>query len=633
MPESSTGGSLVRRSFQRVRSNLIWVLGHSRQLFRPVLLFEVWFSILTAATFFPVTGWLMNALVTAGGGMAIGNTDMVTFFLSPPGLIFLLVAAVSGLSIQYVEYAGLLVILDLFSRKPGATETGGVWAYLTCFPMLVRLGLIQILVSAAFVGPWLVGCLLIKRHWLGAHDINYYLAATPREWFIALGAAAVWTLPWLIAWVVLFVRWLSAVPLIVFEDRTARDALATSWLRSRGTFWQWVLVLSGWILTVVGGSFATAAIIRWIAAPFLGLDMGGLNWTLAVALIALALIGVLGLIILVAGKVGLALLVLAEYMALKPQDVTSVRRTTPAWIENLRTRGGRAAVWVLVLALLGSGILWIGEKLDEIVPNAVPEITAHRGSSRTAPENTLSALRQAIKDGADYAEIDVQTTADGWVVLQHDADFMRVADDPRRLEDLTLKEARGLDVGRWFSEAFTGERIATLEQAIEVCRNRLRLNIELKYNRPDPELATRVGEILRRESFTDQCIVMSLDWPPLSAFKETYPEVPVGLIVFRSLGRLEKVDADAYSMNAARISLSKVRAIQRMGVEVHVWTVNDPRQALNMIETGVDNLITDVPADIRRLISEWEGLSDTEKTVLQLRRLLLPNVPLPAAEL
>ena len=166
-----------------------------------------------------------------------------------------------------------------------------------------------------------------------------------------------------------------------------------------------------------------------------------------------------------------------------------------------------------------------------------------------------------------------------------------------------------------------------------MCRGRLRLNIELKYNRPDPELAVRVGEILRRKKFTDQCIVMSLDWVPLQTFREAYPEVPVGLIVFRSLGKLETSNADAYSLNAARLSISRVRAIQRMGAEVHVWTVNDSRQALNMIETGVDNLITDLPAEMRHLISEWESLGEAEKSVLQLRRLLLPKTALPTAEL
>ena len=202
------------------------------------------------------------------------------------------------------------------------------------------------MIVTPLAGPWLLGCLLIKSHWLGAHDINFYLATTPREWYIALGVVFAWTLPWLIGWVTLSVRWLNAVPLIVFEDRSARDALGTSWRRTRGTLLQWVLVLCGWFLIVFLVFVSSAGVVRWIVAWLLGSNLGGLSWTLGVVLVALALIGILGLVTLVAGKVGLALLVLAEYLALKPQDTAPVERTTPAWLEWARARGtgGRLGV-------------------------------------------------------------------------------------------------------------------------------------------------------------------------------------------------------------------------------------------------------------------------------------------------
>jgi len=613
--------------------DLVWVLERWRQLYQPILVFEIWFSLLATATFVPATAWLMNELVAFGGGLAIGNTEMVSFFLSAPGLVFLLVAVTSVLTVQYIEYAGLLVIVHTFSNEQDRRGAIGVWPYLVCFPKLIQLGLIQTVVAGLLILPWLLGCLLIKSHWLGAHDINYYLADNPREWYVALVVAALWTVPWVVAGMLIFVRWLSAVPLIVFEDQTTRNALVVSWRRSTGSFWRWVLVLTAWNLVVLGVFIGLAAIIRWTAAGLLGSQLGGLSWTLVVVIVSLSLIGLLGLFSLVVAKVGLALLVLAEYLARKPKDADLVVRVLPSWMEAARLRTARIGIWVLIVIVLGAGGLWIRQILEDALPGGSPLITAHRGSSWTAPENTLSALRQAIADGADYAEIDVQTTADGKVVLLHDADFMRMAGADRKLEDLTLAEARTLDLGRLFSEDFTGERVATLQEAIELCRGRLRLNIELKYNRPDPTLAGRVGEILHDESFTDQCIVMSLDWTALTEFRERFPEVSIGLIVFKSLGRLDRVEADAFSMNASGMSMARVRSIQKRGAEVHVWTVNDPRTALEMIEMGADNLITDTPGVMRQLLTEWESLSDSEKTALQLRRLLLPNDPLPAANL
>src|SRR4029077_5001105 len=94
-------------------------------------------------------------------------------------------------------------------------------------------------------------------------------------------------------------------------------------------------------------------------------------------------------------------------------------------------------------------------------------VIAHRGYSRAAPENTLSAFRKAIEVGADVAELDVQETADGVVVVNHDRDLMRVAGDPRRIADITFAEARKLDLGSRIGPECAGERIPTLAEAIE----------------------------------------------------------------------------------------------------------------------------------------------------------------------
>jgi glycerophosphoryl diester phosphodiesterase len=588
------------------------------------LIYEAWFSILAVSVMVPATAWLMNRLVAASGGVAVGNTEMVGFFLSVPGLIFLLLSAGSAVAFQYAEYAGLLVILQAIPRGLEQGISDRLWRNLAHMPSLALLGGLQTLAYGAGMVPWLGGCLLIKSHWLSAHDINFYLSEQPKEWFVALAVAALWTLPWLLAAVALFVRWIHAVPLIVFEQRSARQALAVSWQRSSGSVRQWVLILVIWNLISFGAFFVVGALIRWIAAHLLGTALGSLDWTLAVVVTALGAIGLLGLINLIIYKLGLALLVLVAYDAMTPPDREPAPPPIPNWMERLRPKSARVTAWALVFVLLVAGLFWVNEFLDQIIPGDAPQITAHRGSSHAAPENTLSALQRAIEDGADYAEIDVQTTADGVVILQHDGDFMRVAGDPRKVEHLTLDEAQSLDVGRWFSEDFDGERVATLEEAIAVCRGKLRLNIELKYNRDDPDLANRVGEILRREAFSDQCFVMSLNWGPLQKFGARFPEVPVGYIVFKSLGRLADVTADAFSMNAGQMTTGLVRSIQKRGAQVHVWTVNDPNLALQMIELGVDNLITDRPGDMRRLLDDWESLENSEKVALRLRRLLLP---------
>jgi glycerophosphoryl diester phosphodiesterase len=260
-------------------------------------------------------------------------------------------------------------------------------------------------------------------------------------------------------------------------------------------------------------------------------------------------------------------------------------------------------------------------------------VTAHRGSSLKAPENTMSALHLAVADGANYAEIDVQTTADGVVILMHDADLMRVASVNRKIQDIQYEELREIDIGSWFSPDFSNEQTATLEEAIALARGRIRLNIELKYNRPDPELAGKVGHMVRRNAFAEACVITSLDYQELRKIKESFPEIKAGLIVFRALGNLAQTEADFLSIDAAQTTPRLVREAHHNGKEIHVWTVNDLQTTLTMIEVGVDNIITDNPEFVLNVIRAWNDLSDMEKIALRLRRLFLEEDPMLPVDL
>jgi glycerophosphoryl diester phosphodiesterase len=251
------------------------------------------------------------------------------------------------------------------------------------------------------------------------------------------------------------------------------------------------------------------------------------------------------------------------------------------------------------------------------------EITGHRGSKVRAPENTLSALRQAIDEGADYAEIDVQTTADGVVVLLHDSDLRRVASVSRRLRDINYGELKDIDVGSWFASEFSKERIPTLQEAIDLARGRIKLNIELKYTWPDPTLTQKVAKIIQQNGFSSDCVVSSLNFEAVTEMKAAFPEIVTGFIVFTAAGNLSRMEADFLSINAARATPRLVRQLHRNGRAVHVWTVNDFNNVISMIEVGVDNIITDYPREVRRYLESWNTLSSSEKIVLMLRNLIV----------
>lgn len=105
---------------------------------------------------------------------------------------------------------------------------------------------------------------------------------------------------------------------------------------------------------------------------------------------------------------------------------------------------------------------------------------AHRGDVAVAPENTLPAIALAIEKGAAMIEFDVQRTKDGALVLMHDANISRTTNGSGRVGEMTLAALRELDAGAWFSEAYAGTRIPTLEEALAVTPRSILCNVHLK---------------------------------------------------------------------------------------------------------------------------------------------------------
>ncbi|MGL5223450.1 MAG: glycerophosphodiester phosphodiesterase, partial [Plesiomonas shigelloides] len=283
---------------------------------------------------------------------------------------------------------------------------------------------------------------------------------------------------------------------------------------------------------------------------------------------------------------------------------------------SVRTLGGVLTGAFVVMLGLGIYALSGEPQRDEIL------ITAHRAGAARGPENTVAALRQAIAEKADYAEIDVQTAADGELVVLHDADLMRIAGDPARVADLSHQEIQQRDAGAWHSEAFRGEPVPTLRQMLDEARGRIGLNIELKYNRPDPTLAAAVVAMLQKEGMTQQVVITSLEAKAIEEVRKLDPSIRTGLIVTQSIGDPIKADTQFLAVNQSVANEKFIARAHKGGKQVHVWTVNNPRQMIRMLALGADVLITDYPQEAADIRAQWLALSPVEQTALRLRYIL-----------
>jgi glycerophosphoryl diester phosphodiesterase len=584
---------------------------------RTPLAFHLAMQLLGIALFTPIVGWVARRIVLAAGEPVISNYDIARFVLSLPGVAFVLVVAALTVALVLAEFAGHSWIAGHAIARRRATLATTVATVLRALPRLVvlsaRVFLRLLLLALPFVA--VLGAVWFTT--LAGHDINYYLAERPPEWrrtalvFAALSAGYVLLAAWQLA------RWLFAVPILMFRDVSPARALLESAALTRDRLRDIAPPLALWFALLTAAALAVAWAFRFMADA--GLDWAGIDVRRVLPLVALYLIVSGAGAVLYGGLWFAGHQFLVTRMFAERVDTATLEPPPGLAMSAAHTRSlSRSAAVVVPLLLLLAGVsAWaIASRLDL---DSRVAITAHRGASVAAPENTMAAFRRAMEAGATFAELDVQRTADGRLIVLHDGDVLRMGGDPRKVRDLTTAELQAIDIGRKYDAQFAGEVPPLLEDVIALVRGRMKLNVELKYNVPDPGLAPAVIDLLKREDFLDQTVITSLDYAALKQVESLEPRLPTGHIVTAAVGNVVRTEADFLSLNAARASSSLVRRAHAAGKGVHVWTVNEPEAMLLMIERGVDNIITDDPALLARVIGERRTLSRPELLGLRLR--------------
>lgn len=230
-------------------------------------------------------------------------------------------------------------------------------------------------------------------------------------------------------------------------------------------------------------------------------------------------------------------------------------------------------------------------------------ITAHRGSSSGAPENTMAALEKAVEEMADRAEIDVQETADGVIVLCHDTTLKRVAGVNKKVSDLTLEQIKKLDVGGWFSSEYRGEQIPTLEEVMEYAKGKIDLNIEIKNLGNSSGLPEKVIELVEKHEMQEQCVITSTNRFYLKRVKAVNPEIRTGYIISAAYGNFYSDDfIDLISIRSSFVTERMIESAHEAGKAVHAWTVNGKVEMERLKQLGVDDMITDRPVLAREIL-------------------------------
>ncbi len=309
-------------------------------------------------------------------------------------------------------------------------------------------------------------------------------------------------------------------------------------------------------------------------------------------------------------------------------------KTSPR-ISRLAARNSPLQVHKMLLALVLLTTLQLAAAVRADVL-----VAAHRGNSISAPENTIASI-DAAAGLADLSEMDVRVTADGQLVLMHDANVRRTTDGNGPVKRRTLDELQSLDAGSWFSNEFDGEPVPLLEQAINAS---FAAGVE-------PLIERKAGSA---ELFHDQFVDLGLDESQFRviSFNRRFiadldslnPDYQLGIlgsgaITPAKLTRMIAQGADFISWRHGSIrSQATVDLVHANGIELHVWTVNDVDRMQELIDLGVDGITTDDPMSLSSLLSPDALLNRVTPTggtlafasTLPIQDLVVTSIPEPS---
>ncbi len=592
-----------------------------RECWKPLLITSFLYKLLTIVFLAPLVALPLQLTIRFSSNQVLTDQDIAFFFATPLGAISLIAGIAIFISIAASELTALLAILASDRKNP--SPLGAIrFAFqrkARTFKVTARGTLVLLLITA----PFLLIAGLIYRSLLSEFDINFYLQQSPPEFKIAVGLGIVLLVTWLVLAFRLLVNWYLAIGLAAFcETNPSKKILQESRERVLGfrrRILFWVLI---WLAASTLISTVSAGIIINIASIFIPALKDSIT-ALAVAIgFCFALWSLVNLLTALFSQCLFAVVYFTLFRQMADDLAQKIPPTLTSGTESLSDRPGFQITGTRLMIGLVIGLLFAVAMGWSLAANLRVtddvSIIAHRGASNEAPENTMAAIQQAIKDEADWVEIDVQETVDDHIIVFHDSDFMKLAKNPLKIWDATLADVEAIDIGSWFDPKFSDQRAPTLRDVLKACKGKIRVLIELKYYGHDVDLENRVAQIVEEEGMVDQIELMSLKLEAVTKMKKLRPTWRVGLLMSVATGNLKASEADFLAINGAFVDRDLIKKAHQRQQDVLVWTVNDAASMSTMIGMGVDGLITDKPALGRAVLRDREKLNVGQRLMLEL---------------
>ncbi len=603
---------------------VITVVRHRKQV---LTLIHLFYSLLGVMLFVPLLGIVGKAMMKFSGVDVLTDMQIASFVFSPLGAVSALIFFALAITIIVFEQASMQAVAVAKEEETHITAVSTIAFALKHAQKIFFFSARLIIKLIVLMLPFLLLAGLVAFFLITEHDINYYLSQKPPEFMTVVGINAVILLLMAVFVGKKLLSWSLTLPLILFGGVSAAESFAESEKLTQNHKKVLLSYFAKWALVSIAVTFIVLGTLNFMGDQLAAGYMDSLKVLIFILGLFAALLSLANFFITIftsATFAALNLLLAKEYTATLSSAMLNTKELSSTWQVNktkiLLLFAGLLAVSVFV----GIRFMHTSQGIQDV------EIFAHRGAAGAAPENTLASFKQAIKDGTDWIELDVQESKDGEVVVIHDSDVMKLAGVSPKIWESTVEDLQKIDIGSWFDKKFAGEKIPTFKEVLQVAKGKVKVLIELKYYGHDDALEQKVVDIVESMGMSNDVAVMSLKPDQVKQIKALRPEWKSGILLSKVVGDVSKMDVDFLAVNLGMMHPSLIKTTHNAGKKLYVWTADDPLVIFKMLSLGVDGIITNEPALARKVMDERKKLNPVERLVLHTAVILGKKLPTKA---
>ncbi|MGO4180965.1 glycerophosphoryl diester phosphodiesterase membrane domain-containing protein [Paenibacillus sp. TAF43_2] len=577
-----------------------------RETYKQHLLFEYLFMLLTSFVIIPIISFIFNRMLRVLGSGSVLNGDVYKIGLSYTGVAGLIAICLVAVLVLFIEFGVVITISQQHYFGKQVLISDAVLTTLRQTPKLFGFGLIQLLFFLLFLVPFIESPLSTSLF----AQFNVPIFFNSRVLSSSMMMLSLYGLL-LLAGVYTILRWIFVLHFIMIEDKSIRVAIRSSLLLTKGkrlSIFVNLFLLNVFVFALGFVVISSVAYLpAWLDINVLKAVSNHYSLTLTTVLTYMFTLLLVPINIIFLTRLFYHF---KRTRGVMPRD--QLRLFKNGWVGPLEQRlmtflKGRTRKRVLYSSILAAYLalaLFVSYAANDqlVYVKWSVLLSAHRGDTLVAPENSLEAIRSSVAQSIDAVEIDVQMTKDGVVVLNHDYNLQRMAGVPKRVSELDYDEIARLNIAKAGGEPDEIVRIPMLSEVLGEVLGKSKLIIDLKPYGSGEQLAEHVVALIEQFDMVQDCYIQSFDRSTLQHIRSLNPEIKIGQILYFALGDLSLLDVDFYTIEQIMLTEQLVERAHKKGREVWVWTVNSERNLKEVLKFEIDGIITDYPARAHNMV-------------------------------